>query len=121
MARGLATTLVVSNGAQHGWDRGNRLCEDPQPYDVVCFVPRPQSTAGEARAIGELMRSHGWEDVVVVTSPSHVTRARVLVEQCAEGVSVVSTARPLLERLRPSDLIRESFALGAAVTIARAC
>ncbi len=81
VARGVAPTLVVSNspGAENA--RANRECKTDTSPKVICFVPSPDDTRGEARAIAKLAAKHGWKSVVVVTSTYHITRARVLVEQ----------------------------------------
>lgn len=119
---GLAPTIVISNGDQPGWARGNALCDDPQAFEVICFRPRPQTTAGEARAIARLAELEGWEHVTLVTSPSHVIRARVLVEQCiATPVAMVTHDVDLEDRLRPTSLARETLGLLAGLTVARAC
>lgn len=119
---GLAPTLVVSNGRRQGWNRGNQLCDSTQSYEVLCFRPRPQSTAGEARSIAELAAARGWQHVTVVTSPSHITRARMLVRQCIEAdVTMISTPDPWRQRLRPMPILRETVAVAAGATVVRAC
>ncbi|MFI5046905.1 MAG: YdcF family protein, partial [Acidimicrobiia bacterium] len=45
MRDGVAPTLVLSFGP-------NRLCSGGQPFAVVCFAPSPETTRGEAEAIG---------------------------------------------------------------------
>ena len=84
---GVAPTLAVSFGP-------DRLCDSTQPFTVVCFTPSPDNTRGEAEAIGRLAQEHGWTDVVLVTSTSHVTRARLLVERCYSGQLQVAPATP---------------------------
>ncbi len=122
VGEGLAPTLVISNGEQHGWARGNALCAEPQAFEVLCFRPQPQTTAGEAEAIALLAEEQGWDAFTVVTSPTHVTRARLLVEQCTSTpVSVVAHDASLGDRLSPAQLARETLALIAATTFAKAC
>ena len=84
---GVAPTLAVSFGS-------DRLCGSAQPFRVVCFRPSPDNTRGEAEAIGRLAQAHGWTDIVLVTSTSHVTRARLLVERCYSGQLQVAPATP---------------------------
>ena len=84
---GVASTLALSFGP-------DQLCNVPQSFDVVCFTPTPENTRGEAMAVGQLARTHGWQRVVLVTSTPHVTRARLLVERCFAGDLEVAPATP---------------------------
>ncbi len=84
---GVAPTLAVSFGS-------DRLCGSDPPFTLVCFRPSPDNTRGEAEAIGRLAQAHGWNDIVLVTSTSHVTRARLLVERCYSGQLQVAPATP---------------------------
>jgi uncharacterized SAM-binding protein YcdF (DUF218 family) len=90
--RGVAPTLVISDGEAPGWPAANRLCEDGATgFRVVCFRPRPYSTHGEAADVARLARARGWRSLVVVTSRYHVTRARLLFRRCLDGpVSAVA-------------------------------
>lgn len=120
---GVSNVLVISNGEEQGWVLANRLCREPEELTVICFVPRPGSTAGEARAIGQMAQRRGWNTLVVVTSRSHVTRARTLMDQCVEGeihmVAADDRAVPASRVLQA--ITRETAGLAAAVTIGRAC
>jgi uncharacterized SAM-binding protein YcdF (DUF218 family) len=86
---GVAPTLALSFGP-------DRLCGDApaQAFDVVCFRPSPENTRGEAEAIGRIAAERGWTNVVLVTSTSHVTRARLLLERCYSGELQVADATP---------------------------
>jgi uncharacterized SAM-binding protein YcdF (DUF218 family) len=84
---GVAPTLALSFGPPS-------LCDGGATFDVVCFTPSPETTRGEAEAIGELARAHGWSRIVLVTSTPHVTRARVLVDRCFDGTLEVTGATP---------------------------
>lgn len=81
VAQGIAPTLVVSNSPGVENARANKECKTDTSPNVICFVPDPDDTRGEARAIANLVAKHGWTSIVVVTSTYHITRARVLVEQ----------------------------------------
>jgi len=80
-----ATVLVIPNGSVNGWPDANALCSDPQPFEVLCPNPNPDTTLGEAHAIAALADELGWESMVMVTSRYHVSRARLLLERCFEG------------------------------------
>lgn len=118
----VAPSIVISNGNRPDWPRGNVLCGTPQDFEVICFRPRPQTTAAEARAIVHMADKEGWEQLAVVTSPSHITRSRVLIGQCTDRpVAMVTHDVDLQERLRPASLVREALGLLAGLTVARAC
>lgn len=122
MEQGLAPTLALSNGDLSALARERGLCTRAQPFDVICFRPTRQSTAGEARTIASLSAEHGWQAVTVVTSTYHVTRARQYIRQCYDGQLAVVAAgvgEHLGAHLR--HLVREPLGVLAAVTINRAC
>ena len=54
-------------------------------YDIVCIVPEPTTTRGEARTISTLAEERGWESLAIVTSDYHVHRAQLLFERCFDG------------------------------------
>jgi hypothetical protein len=84
--RGAAKVLVVSNAYGPDDAQMRQLCgSDPVGYEVICFVPSPDTTRGEARAVGRLALERGWHDVVVVTLTYHVSRARLIVGRCYQG------------------------------------
>jgi uncharacterized SAM-binding protein YcdF (DUF218 family) len=87
MREGVAPTLVLSFGP-------DKLCTIEQPYPVVCFTPSPENTRGEAEAIGRIAAEHGWTNLLLVTSTSHVTRARLLIERCFSGRLQMTAATP---------------------------
>jgi uncharacterized SAM-binding protein YcdF (DUF218 family) len=81
-------------------------------YAIACFTPDPETTAGEAQAIGRLASGQDWDRVALVTTTYHATRARLRVERCTEAeVEVVTAAsrRGLLDRAYRS--LREVIAL----------
>jgi uncharacterized SAM-binding protein YcdF (DUF218 family) len=78
MDQGVAPTLVVSYGP-------SRLCAGEHGFEVICFVPEPSTTSGEAAEIGRLAAERGWESVAIVTSTHHVTRARITTGRCTDA------------------------------------
>jgi hypothetical protein len=83
----VAPTLVASTGPP-------QLCNSSQPFDVVCFTPSPETTRGEAEAIGRLARDRGWTRIVLVTSTYHMLRAKLLVDRCYSGTVEAAPAQP---------------------------
>jgi uncharacterized SAM-binding protein YcdF (DUF218 family) len=84
---GVAPTLVASTGPR-------ALCNSSQPFEVLCFTPSPETTRGEAEAIGQLARQHGWTRIVLVTSTYHMLRAKLLVDRCYAGTIEAAPAEP---------------------------
>jgi hypothetical protein len=113
---GAASVLVLSYGP-------SSLCAGDHPYEVICFVPDPSTTAGEAREVGRLADEHGWSSLAVVTSTHHVTRSRVLVGQCTDAeVAMVDAGSALPTQTRRLRVIRhEVEGLFAALLLDPAC
>jgi hypothetical protein len=83
--------LVISLGTP---DSGYRC---PRPFGgirLICFNPRPASTAGEAEYISRLARRYHWRSVALVTITPQDTRARLRVERCFAGHVYVMTTPP---------------------------
>jgi uncharacterized SAM-binding protein YcdF (DUF218 family) len=121
MARGIAPTLAISTGRDGDVDEAGDLCTKRQQFEVVCFSPRPDSTRGEARALAALARRNGWNDVVLVTSTYHVTRARILVERCFAGRVDVVAASPPRRPLHWVAAVVHEWAGMLETTIRRGC
>ncbi len=62
------------------------ICRVPQPFEVVCLRPDPDTTQTEAQATGRLATERRWRSIVVVTSRFHLVRARMLFRRCFDGV-----------------------------------
>jgi uncharacterized SAM-binding protein YcdF (DUF218 family) len=121
MARGVAPTLAISTGSELDPDEADDLCTEPQQFDVVCFSPRPDSTRGEARALATLARQRGWNEMALVTSTYHVTRARMLVERCYDGRVDAVSASPPRRPLHWAAAVVHEWAAMAEVTLRRSC
>ncbi len=120
MRRGVAPTLVLTG--EPDFADVDRLCQPPQPFEVVCLRPEPDSTRAEARAVGDLASDRAWRHVVVVTSTPHVTRSRVLFDRCVDGaVSMVASVPPPEVRSSRKVIGHEWFGLLYALTLGRGC
>lgn len=121
MARRVAPMLAVSTGRELDPDEAGDLCTKPQPFEVVCFTPRPDSTRGEARALARLARDKGWNEVVLVTSTYHVTRARMLLERCFDGRVDAVAASPPRRPLHWAGAVVREWAAMVETTLRRHC
>jgi uncharacterized SAM-binding protein YcdF (DUF218 family) len=117
---GVSRTLVLSDGRDPGWPEANRLCNGPRSgLEVVCFRPEPYSTRGEAEHVAALARRHGWKRIAVVTSTSHVYRARLLFERCGGRVDVVAAGHRW--SYLAQALVFETLKLAHALALERRC
>lgn len=109
--------LVLSEGAiLEGW-RAGLACNER----ILCEMPDPQATRGEARMVAALADLHGWDRVAVTTSRFHVGRSRLLMRQCLDDVAVVGAERDVALPQHLWSYSREATATVAAVTVHRAC
>lgn len=94
---GVSSVLLIST-AESDYQPDPHQCQ-PQLTDVrvLCFVPSPENTRGEAQGIAKAIKQHGWNSVVVVTSRYHATRAAVLVSQCTSAKVQVVASNPSLD------------------------
>lgn len=102
MVAAKAEVLVIPNGTRDGWPEANRLCAEGgvdgngRPFEVLCPIPDPVTTRGEARAIGAIAVDRGWRSVVAVTSSYHIARAELLLERCFAGrIQAVGVTREM--------------------------
>jgi uncharacterized SAM-binding protein YcdF (DUF218 family) len=112
-----APLLVVSRG----WQGYGGPCPTAPPgVKLICFEPNPGNTRGEAEAIGRLAKQYRWSSVVLVTTPSQDTRARLMVERCFGGSTYVVTA-PLPLGSWPYEIAYGWGALVKALVMYRTC
>jgi uncharacterized SAM-binding protein YcdF (DUF218 family) len=97
-AAGYAGTVVISIGWERGRQRVAACADDDPRYRVICFLPDPPTTRGEAQELGRLARQRNWNSVLVVTSTYHVSRARLIVGRCMPGTvrMVAAPGKPSL-------------------------
>jgi hypothetical protein len=112
-----APVLVVSRGNQ-GY---GSPCPPPVPgVKLICFEPNPATTRGEAEALGRMARQFRWSSVVLVTTRTQDTRARIITERCFSGSTYVVTA-PLPRSEWPYEIVYGWGALFKALFVARTC
>src|SRR3954470_8720063 len=120
MNRHVAPMLIISDG-MNSIPLGRELCTNPPPaYHVLCFRPDPYSTRGEARALGKLAAQNHWKRVVVVSSPTHLTRLRILFKRCYHGkLAAVESKQTRLSKLE--SVFYETGKLAVETTLVRGC
>lgn len=91
---GYAPTVVISNPYSHIPSENsaasialmNRVCSSgTAQIDVICFVPNPPTTRGEAMEVQRLATQRGWHSVIVISWRYHLMRARYIFGQCFGG------------------------------------
>ena len=94
VAAGVAPALVLSDpyAGVPGFVTSACRGTGPRPtgYRLICFVPDPRTTRGEARELGVLSARYGWHRVVVVAPTYHVSRARLIMGRCYSGDLLVT-------------------------------
>ncbi|WP_082135585.1 YdcF family protein [Mycobacterium sp. EPa45] len=87
--QGYANTVVLSNSYQ---DKPADLpvfqqacASGTATITVICFVPDPYTTRGEAMYVSRLAKQHNWSHVIVVSWNYHTVRARYIFHQCFDG------------------------------------
>jgi hypothetical protein len=91
-----APMLVISRGSSQWAHSGNCAPQIPK-VTVICFVPAPETTQGEAEFFGRLARRYHWKTVALVTITPQITPGRIWLGRCLPGVTVYAVAAPLSE------------------------
>jgi len=96
-------------------------CEPERPtVTQLCFTPDPATTRGEARDVAKLARRRGWDDLIIVSGTTQVTRIRLRQGRCFDGrVQVVAVREPLGSFLY--RWVYEHGALVKALVLQRSC
>lgn len=83
---GYADTVVIADSYPEGDATVRRACgSGTASINVICFVPDPFTTQGEAMFAAELARERGWSRLIVVSWNFHMVRARIIFDQCFDG------------------------------------
>jgi hypothetical protein len=102
-------------------EAGTHTCLPPVPgVTILCFHADPNTTRGEARAIGAMAARYHWDSIILVTSPDHAWRSRWRVSRCFPGEIYVSTKTlPFWYWFR--QIPYQWFASAKALTLERGC
>jgi uncharacterized SAM-binding protein YcdF (DUF218 family) len=112
-----APVLVVSQGWQ-GY--GGPCPPNVAGVKLICFEPDPGNTRGEAEFAGQLAKQYHWRSIVLVTTLTQDTRARIILGRCFSGSIYVAAASLPLSAL-PYQLAYGWGALAKALVLQRAC
>lgn len=87
---------------------------------VVCFMPAPATTQGEAEATASLAKRYGWRSIVLVTTPDQTWRAELRFRRCYSG-NVYGVTTPLPLHLWPFQIAYQWAATVKAELVNRSC
>ncbi|ADG76703.1 hypothetical protein TPAU25S_03583 [Tsukamurella paurometabola] len=116
---GYAPTLVLSNPYEPDDHVMAPLCDRRvDGIEVLCEVPDPSTTRGEALFTERLARERGWKKVIVVSWRYHLPRSRYIFGNCFAGETVMR-AVPREYAFGPADweliYLYQSFAMAKAM------
>lgn len=87
---------------------------------IICFMPSPDSTQGEAEATARLARQYGWRSISLVTTPDQAWRARLRFRRCYSGL-IYNVTTPLPLTNWPSMIAYQWAATAKAEFVNRGC
>lgn len=86
---GYADTVVMSNSYFNEpadlADFEKACASGTATVTVICFMPNPFTTRGEAMYVARLAKLHNWTHLIVVSWNYHLVRARYIFHQCFDG------------------------------------
>jgi uncharacterized SAM-binding protein YcdF (DUF218 family) len=87
---------------------------------VLCFMPNPDTTQGEAEATDRLAREYGFRSIVLVTTPDQTWRAELRFGRCYSG-KIYAVTTPLPKHLWPLMIAYQWAATVKAEIVNRGC
>ena len=114
-----APVLVISRGSDN-WGYVSVCSLKITGVKLICFIPKPQTTRGEAEFTGLLAKRYRWHSIVLVTTALQNTRARLRVGRCFGGKIYVMNA-PLPRSQWPYTVAYEWGATMKALFLQRSC
>jgi uncharacterized SAM-binding protein YcdF (DUF218 family) len=83
--QGYAPQLVLSLQNSQSCKYDKAYLANLSKVQVNCFIPNPQTTQGEARAIEAFARRFHWTRIIVVVQTTQASRARLRIGRCYSG------------------------------------
>jgi uncharacterized SAM-binding protein YcdF (DUF218 family) len=87
---------------------------------VLCFMPNPDTTQGEAEGTARLAKEYGFRSVVLVTTPDQTWRAELRFGRCYSG-KIYAVTTPLPKHLWPLMIAYQWTATLKAEIVNRSC
>lgn len=93
-----APFLVISytlNGPHDDWIGGSVCAPKVTEVKVICFIPNPATTRGEAEFVGRVARQYHWHSVVLVATAPQDPVALLRTRRCFSGrVYIINASFP---------------------------
>lgn len=112
-----APMLVVSRGTPY--PHGSCAARIPG-VTVICFVPTPATTRGEAEYLGRLAQRYHWHAVAMVTITPQITPGRIWLSRCMSA-RIYAVSAPLGGWRWPGAVAHEWGAIIRAELLQRTC
>jgi hypothetical protein len=114
-----APTIVISRPTWY-WGHGSVCAPKIPRVKVICFVPKPATTRGEAEFAARLARQYHWRSVVLVAVAPQDTVARLRLGRCFSGRIYVVNA-PLTAPEWLDEIARQWGSTIKALALQRTC
>jgi len=92
-----ASFLVISYSPEgpHWWSGGSVCAPTVTEAKVICFIPNPDTTRGEAEFVGRIARQYHWHSIVVVATAPQDPVALLRTRRCFSGkIYVINASFP---------------------------
>ena len=92
-----ASYLVISYSPEgpHWWSGGSACAPKVSQAKVICFIPNPDTTRGEAEFAGRLARQYHWHSMALVATAPQDPVALLRTRRCFSGkVYVINVSFP---------------------------
>jgi hypothetical protein len=82
-----ASFLVISYSPEgpHWWTGGSVCAPKITQARVICFIPNPDTTGGEAEFVGRVARQYHWQSLVLVATAPQDPVALLRTRRCFSG------------------------------------
>jgi uncharacterized SAM-binding protein YcdF (DUF218 family) len=82
-----ASFLVISYSPEgpHWWTGGSACAPEVTEAKVICFIPNPDTTRGEAEFVGRMARQYHWHSIVLVATAPQDPVALLRTRRCFSG------------------------------------
>jgi hypothetical protein len=82
-----ASFLVISYSPEgpHWWTGGSVCAPRVTEAKVICFIPNPDTTRGEAEFVGRVARQYHWQSIVLVATAPQDSVALLRTKRCFSG------------------------------------
>ena len=87
---------------------------------VLCFMPDPDTTQGEAEGTARLAKKYGFRSIVLVTTPDQTWRAKLRFGRCYSG-EIFAVTTPLTLSQWPNQIAYQWAATVKAEVANRGC